>query len=224
MIQSVLFDKRKGWKYHDAIQWIKQHGYHNKKVDETIHYLRFRQKAPKKGNHYRIENLGKSGVRLVLMFSNKEMAGHGFFDVFKKVVGAPLHIINQVGKPFRGIAGQVFNNIPMVKQTGIDVTPYVGVGSDAVDKLFGYGMKKRKQHGDGFLDKLTNNDVFRKFQNRDILGALESVGEKVLPTISKFGSSKLGQALGDQLVKNVKSRLGGRVKRRGRPRKIGKKI
>jgi hypothetical protein len=30
----------------------------------------------------------------------------------------------------------------MVKQTGIDVTPYVGQGSDAIDKLFGYGVKK----------------------------------------------------------------------------------
>lgn len=71
------------------------------------------------------------------------MSGAGFFGDLWSGIKKPLQVINDIGKPFRGIAAQAFNNIPMVKQTGIDVTPYMGAANDAI---LGHGMRRRRKH------------------------------------------------------------------------------
>lgn len=61
---------------------------------------------------------------------NRRRRGDGVFDVFKKA----FHVVNQIGKPFRGIAGKVFEKyVP-------GSAPFVGVGSDLFDKVLGNGI------------------------------------------------------------------------------------
>jgi 5'(3')-deoxyribonucleotidase len=49
IVQSVIFDKQKGWTIEDAIgKYLKPNGYVYKKVDETPHFYRFRQYNPEK--------------------------------------------------------------------------------------------------------------------------------------------------------------------------------
>lgn len=50
-VQSVLFGKNHT--VHNAIQWLKEHGYHHNKIDKTKHFLRFRQFNPIAGSRYR---------------------------------------------------------------------------------------------------------------------------------------------------------------------------
>ena len=69
------------------------------------------------------------------------MSGAGFFGDVWEGFKKPFKVINDIGKPFRGIAGQVFNNLPGIKQLGIDVTPYVGAASDAI---LGDGIGRRR--------------------------------------------------------------------------------
>jgi len=49
--------------------------------------------------------------------------------LLSKTTGA-LTKFNDWSKSYRKPAAQIFNNIPMVKETGVDVTNYMGAGSD----------------------------------------------------------------------------------------------
>jgi hypothetical protein len=62
--------------------------------------------------------------------------GKGFLrNVFKK----GFHVINEIGKPFRDVAGSVFDTI--VPGSG----QFVGVGSDMFDKLIGNGVRRQRR-------------------------------------------------------------------------------
>lgn len=69
-VQSILFD-RHYWSIGNAENWLRNNGYktsfHNKKVDITKNFLRYRQKAPKPNHAYHIKKLNDY-IDLVLMY------------------------------------------------------------------------------------------------------------------------------------------------------------
>ena len=68
-VQSVIFKKTK-WTSHDAIRWLKDHGFKYMKIDETPHTYRFRQIEPNKNAIYRMKPLKSLGINLVIMHVN----------------------------------------------------------------------------------------------------------------------------------------------------------
>lgn len=66
-IQSVLFPKTK-FTASSSQSWMKSHGYHTTKMDETENYYRYRQRSPKsfKRGSFRIITLGKTNVRAIV--------------------------------------------------------------------------------------------------------------------------------------------------------------
>lgn len=71
--------------------------------------------------------------------------GDGLFDVFKKA----FHVVNEIGKPFRGIAGQAFDKLVPGS------SKYVGVGTDLLDKALGNGIRRRRRGGKLAWDRLS---------------------------------------------------------------------
>tara|TARA_Y100000034_G_scaffold135918_1_gene209790 strand:- start:836 stop:1096 length:261 start_codon:yes stop_codon:yes gene_type:complete len=68
-IQSVIFHKDKGWDKQKSAAWIKNNGFQiSKRVDETPHYLRFRQKNPdQKKKLYRWKDFSKDkGISAII--------------------------------------------------------------------------------------------------------------------------------------------------------------
>tara|TARA_E500000305_G_scaffold39550_3_gene30279 strand:+ start:1020 stop:1280 length:261 start_codon:yes stop_codon:yes gene_type:complete len=75
-VQSVIFDKRLKWTTGKAKNWLLKNNYktqfYGKPVDETINYLRYRQKAPHHFKSYITKRLKKSkshrdnGIQLIL--------------------------------------------------------------------------------------------------------------------------------------------------------------
>lgn len=63
-VQSVIIDKR-FYSFQQAVNYITQHGYKLKKVDETKNFYRFRQFSPKKFDKYYVKDL-KNNVKLVI--------------------------------------------------------------------------------------------------------------------------------------------------------------
>lgn len=68
MIQSILFDKKKGWTIKKAARWISKHNYRLYKIDDTDNFIRIRQIYPYEGYEYRTKKLGDSGIEFILMY------------------------------------------------------------------------------------------------------------------------------------------------------------
>jgi len=69
-VQAVIFDKHI-WTTAKARQWLKTHGYKPiKHVDTTLNLHRYRIRQPSPREHYRLQALGESGVKLVLGWPN----------------------------------------------------------------------------------------------------------------------------------------------------------
>lgn len=80
LVQSVLFNKQL-WNLTESKQWLKENGYICRKVDEKPHFLRFRQRDPKKlereGYKFRTKKLGKSGIELIIAYKDSLYKGLG---------------------------------------------------------------------------------------------------------------------------------------------------
>ena len=80
LVQSVLFNKQL-WNIPESKKWLKKNGYISRKVDEKPHFLRFRQRDPKKLEKeeykFRTKKLGKSGIELVIAYKNNPYRGLG---------------------------------------------------------------------------------------------------------------------------------------------------
>lgn len=74
-VQSVIFDKHK-ITIQEAIQWLKNHGFVAKKVDETKNKFRFRQFNPSKNRRLRILHLNDV-VTFVMEYPEGGYMGNG---------------------------------------------------------------------------------------------------------------------------------------------------
>ncbi len=74
MIQSILFDKRKGWNARSASIWILQHHFDLNKIDDTENFVRVRQAIPWPNAEFRTIKLGSkthdSGIEFIMMFKH----------------------------------------------------------------------------------------------------------------------------------------------------------
>lgn len=61
---------------------------------------------------------------------SKSEIGSGFFGDLWEGFKMPFKAISNITKPLRPLAGKLFNQLGPVKALGIDVTPYVGMGTD----------------------------------------------------------------------------------------------
>lgn len=71
-VQSVLLKKEKFAK-HEALDWIRKHGYKADKIDETNDYYRFRQQEPQHSVSLRYRTIPLQDIgNLVMIYAGPE--------------------------------------------------------------------------------------------------------------------------------------------------------
>jgi hypothetical protein len=88
-IQSIIFSKDHFTK-EQAIDWIVQHGYKNKKIDEKPNTYRFRQLTPRyvKNQGYKkfITKKLNSGIDLIIAYNDQKVGGELSSDDLQKIL------------------------------------------------------------------------------------------------------------------------------------------